>query len=183
MKTNTRAGRSMSFILAIGMLAVSCKKSVNEASFVKNYGVATFTTDTISTVGAKFLGQKIINTDLTADLSAKGFTKANIKSVKILNLVLYVTDSSRNLNCFRRLEIRVSNSTGAGDVVISSVNLPDETAQKSVYFKTEDVDMQEFFKNDELTFKFYGVNDLPIRPEPLEMEVRMMFEVNTALGN
>jgi hypothetical protein len=165
------------------MVFNACKKTVSKASFIKNYGVASFTADTVTGVGAKFLGEQIVKTDLKSDLADQGFTMANIKSVKILNLVLYVVDPNRNLDCFRRLEIRVSNSSGAGDVTITSVNLPDETSAKSVYFTTEDIDMHEFFKNDELTFKFYGVNDLPIRPEPLQMEVRMMFEVNAALGN
>jgi hypothetical protein len=161
----------------------ACKKAVSKASFIKNYGVTSFTTDTVTGVGAKFLGEQVVKTDLTKDLADQGFTLANIKSVKILNVVLNVVDPSRNLNCFRKLDIRVSNSTGAGDVAITSVNLPDETSAKFVYFKTADIDMHEFFKNDELTFKFYGINDLPIRPEPLKMEVRMLFEVNAALGN
>jgi len=172
-------------ILSFTLCAVlsSCKKTINEVKFSKNFADKTFFIDTTvnSGVGLKLLGYETIATGIEESLVSAGFSINNLKSAEVSDISIETVDPNQNLNYFKSVEIRL-NSTGAEQAVFASAVLPDITDLKVLQLAPTDLEMGEFFKDGEVTFSFYGLTDLNI-VEPLEMRFSLKFKFRAALGN
>ncbi|MBX7203380.1 MAG: hypothetical protein IT240_07920 [Bacteroidia bacterium] len=169
-------------LLVIATLFTACKKTAKEHQFTKSYGELSFTVDTISKVGPLFLASAEYLTDIEAELAEKDFGLNNLKKISVSNMTISITNPGQTLNYFRRIDVRVSNGQ-ADDLNIGSITLPDETNVTSAVFSPVDAELTEIFKQKKVTFKFYGENDLPIVPDPLNMKVNVSLEFKAALGN
>jgi hypothetical protein len=169
-------------ILVSCLLFTACKKTAKDYTFTKNYGELTFSVDTISSVGPLFLAAAEYNTDIGAQLAEKDYGVNNLKKISVSNMSIRITDPGKDLNYFRRIDVRVSNGQ-ASELNIGSISLPDETNLTSATFTPVDAELTEIFKQKKVEFRFYGENDLPIIPDPLNMKVNISLEFKAALGN
>ena len=172
-----------SLMLIASMFFTSCKKTINEVFFTKNFEDKTFIVDSTvnSGVGVKFFGSQVIDTDLRESLASAGFSINNLKSAEISEISLVAVDPNQDLNYFKSLEVRL-NIQGAQEVIFASATLPDQTTDKRIDFIPGDVQLQEFFKDDEVAFAFYGTTDQPLTA-PIELRFSMKFKFRAALGN
>jgi hypothetical protein len=170
-------------IISALSLVYSCKKTLNDISFSKDYASAEFVVDTSSAVGVFELGSFTTSTDILSTLEADGFTNNNLKNVTLTKATVSNVNSSQNLNYFRSLQIRTSNSLGADAVTFADIQLPEETTQKSVDLVSKGVELKEIFKDSQITFSLTSETDLPILPNPVPLKVTLTFEVKAALGN
>lgn len=160
----------------------ACKKTANDITIQKDYGELSFTVDTISKVGTLFLASAEYNTDIEAALAEKDFGLNNLKKITVSNMTLRITNPGKDLNYFRRVDVRVSNGQ-ASELNIGTITLPDETNATSAVFSPVEAELTEIFKQKKVMFRFYGENDLPIVPDPLTMKVNISLEFKAALGN
>ncbi len=170
-------------LVIIAAVLFSCKKTINEVYFTKNFDDKTFVIDTTvnAGVGVKLLGAQVIDTDLRESLEGAGFNINNLKSAEVFEISLETVDPTQSLNYFNYLEIRL-NSLGAEQVIFASASLPDETTDQLIEFTPSDLQLQQFFKDEEVTFSFYGTTDQNIT-SPVEMRFSMKFRFRAALGN
>ncbi len=168
------------FIIFLSISA--CKKSAKPLSYEKEYASMNFIVDTTSTTGDYELGTKDVQTDIVNYLADNGFTINNLKSVKVTSITLSVVSPNKTLDYFKKLEVRLSNQ-GAGNVIFASIDLPDTYTQTSTSITPFDVDLKEYFKQGDLSFAFYGRNDLQILPDPIEMSASIKIQVEARLGN
>jgi len=68
--------------LAVVLTFSACKKTVEPLDYSKEYESFTFLVDTTTLTGEILLGTHDIQTDITNELAAEGFTVNNLKSVK-----------------------------------------------------------------------------------------------------
>jgi hypothetical protein len=170
------------FIITASFL-FSCKKTLNDISFSKDYASANFTADTTSTVGVFDFGTFTTNTEILSTLEADGFTLNNLKNVTVNKVTVSTVNSAQNLNYFRNLQVRMSNSLGADEVTIADIQLPEETTQTSVDLVSKGVELKEIFKDGQISFSLTSETDLPILPNPVPLNVTFNFTVKAALGN
>lgn len=163
--------------------ASSCKKTLNDISFSKDYANAEFVVDSTSMVGVFELGSFSTSTDILSTLEADGFTANNLKNVTLTTATVSNVNGSQNLNYFRSLQIRTSNSLGADEVTFAEVQLPEETTQTSVDLISKGVELKEIFKDTQIQFSLNAETDLPILPNPVPLKVTLSFQVKAALGN
>ena len=163
--------------------ASSCKKTLNDISFSKDYANAEFVVDSTSMVGVFELGSFSTSTDILSTLEADGFTANNLKNVTLTKATVSNVNASQNLNYFRSLQIRTSNSLGADEVTFAEVQLPEETTQTSVDLISKGVELKEIFKDTQIQFSLNAETDLPILPNPVPLKVTLSFQVKAALGN
>ena len=163
--------------------ASSCKKTLNDISFSKDYANAEFVVDSTSMVGVFELGSFSTSTDILSTLEADGFTANNLKNVTLTKATVSNVNESQNLNYFRSLQIRTSNSLGADEVTFAEVQLPEETTQTSVDLISKGVELKEIFKDTQIQFSLNAETDLPILPNPVPLKVTLSFQVKAALGN
>lgn len=161
----------------------SCKKTLNDISFSKDYANAEFIVDTTSMVGVFDLGSFSTSTDILSTLEADGFTVNNLKNVTLTKATVSNVNTAQNLNYFRSIQIRTSNSLGADEVTFAEVQLPEETTQTSIDLVSKGVELKEIFKDSEIQFSLNAETDLPILPNPVPLKVALTFEVKAALGN
>jgi hypothetical protein len=167
--------------LAVVLTFSACKKTVEPLDYSKEYESFTFLVDTTTLTGEILLGTHDIQTDITNELAAEGFTVNNLKSVKIKEIKIETTEPGKTLDYFSRIDIRLNNQ-GAGNVIFASKDLGETYTSSSVTFFDEGIELKEFFKQGDMQFKVYGINDLII-PEPLALRISMSFNVNAKLGN
>ncbi len=173
----------LAFILSLLVFSSSCKKTLNDISFSKDYANAEFVVDTTSTVGVFELGTFTTNTDILSTLEADGFTVNNLKNVTLTKATVSNVNTSQNLNYFRSLQIRTSNSLGADEVTFADIQLPEETTQTSIDLISKGVELKEIFKDSQIQFSLNAETDLPILPNPVPLKVTLTFQVKAALGN
>lgn len=171
------------FILSAFVFSSSCKKTLNDISFSKDYANAQFVVDTTSMVGVFELGSFTTSTDILSTLEADGFTVNNLKNVTLTKATVSNVNTSQNLNYFRSLQIRTSNSLGADEVTFADIQLPEETTQTSVDLISKGVELKEIFKDNQIQFSLNAETDLPILPNPVPLKVSLTFQVKAALGN
>jgi hypothetical protein len=173
----------IAFILSAIAFSSSCKKTLNDISFSKDYANAEFVIDTTSMVGVFELGTFTTKTDILSTLEADGFTVNNLKNVTLTKATVSNVNSSQNLNYFRSLQIRTSNSLGADEVTFADVQLPEETTQSRVDLISKGVELKEVFKDSQIQFSLNAETDLQILPNPVPLKVSLTFQVKAALGN
>jgi len=159
----------------------ACKKTVEPLDYSKEYESYTVVVDTTSQTGEILLGTHDIQTDITNELAAQGFTVNNLKSVKIKEIKIETTEPGKTLDYFSRIDIRLNNQ-GAGNVIFATRDLGEFYTSSSVTFVDEGFELKEFFKQADMQFKIYGINDLIIS-ESLSLRISMSFTVNAKLGN
>jgi hypothetical protein len=170
------------FTALIFIITPACKKTAKDYIFTKSYGELSLTVDTISKVGPLFLGNAEYNTDIKAQLAEQNYGLNNLKSIKVSNMTVRITNPGRDLNYFRKIDVRVSNNQAA-DLNIGTIEFPDETNVTSAVFTPLDGNYTEVFKQEKVNFKFFAINDLPIIPDSLNLKVNISLEFKAALGN
>lgn len=170
-------------VLSAIVFSSSCKKTLNDISFSKEYTNTEFVLDTTSMVGVFEIGSFSANTDILSTLEADGFTINNLKNVTLTKATVSNVNNSQNLNYFRSLQIRTSNSLGADEVTFADIQLPEETTQTSVDLISKGVELKEIFKDSQIQFSLNAETDLPILPNSVPLKVTLTFQVNAALGN
>lgn len=171
------------FLVAALPFMHSCKETLNDLSFSKDYASAEFVVDTTSTVGDSEIGSFTTSTDILSTLETDGFTTNNLKNVRLTKATVSNVNSSQNLNYFRSVQIRISNSLGADDVIFADIQLPEETTQQSVDLISKGIEFKDIFKDNQITFSLSAETDLPILPDPVPLKITLTFEVKAALGN
>ena len=175
--------RFLYFMFVLPLIVVSCKKQTLEPySFTKTYDEHSFVLDSNSITGTYKLTEYIVETDIIQTLGDKGFTVFNLKSVLLNQAKIQVVDANRNLNYFTSLELRISNE-GAGNIVIASVDLPEENTETSVQLVSTNTELRDVFTQSELIIGVYGTTDLPIQPVPLGLKVMLSFNLEARPGN
>lgn len=170
-------------ILLSIVFSSSCKKTLNDISFSKDYANAEFVVDTTSMVGVFELGAFTSNTDILSTLETDGFTLNNLKNVTLTKATVSNVNTSQNLNYFRSLQIRTSNSLGVDEVTFADIQLPEETTQSSADLISKGVELKEIFKDSQIQFSLHAETDLPVLPNPVPLKVSLTFQVKAALGN
>jgi hypothetical protein len=173
-----------SLIVAAGLVIISttaCKKTVEPLDYSKEYASFDLVVDTTSSTGEILIGSRDVQTDITNELAAKGFTVNNLKSVRVNEIKIETTEAGKTLDYFRKIDVRLNNQ-GAGNVIFASKELGETYTMTSVVFNDEGIELKEFFKQGEMQFNIYGINDLIIQ-QPLSLRVSMSFTVNAKLGN
>ncbi len=173
---------SLFITIVATILSISaCKKTVEPLDYSKEYASYTIVVDTTSQTGGILLGTHDVQTDITNELAAEGFTVNNLKSVKVKEIKIETTEAGKNLDYFNRIDVRLNNQ-GAGNVIFATKELGETYTSNSVTFADEGIELKEFFKQGDMQFKIYGINDLVIL-EPLSLRISMSFSVSAKLGN
>lgn len=161
----------------------SCKESLNDLTFSRQYASGEFVVDTTSEVGVFSLGEFEVNPDIINEMGTQGFSLNNLKQVTIKRITVKNANAAQNLNYFRSLQIRMSGPEGSAEVVFANYTLPKETTQQSVDLTPESVELRDVFKSTSVRFSLYGETDLPIQPQPVPLQAELEFEFRAALGN
>jgi hypothetical protein len=176
-----------SSLLIVGFISASvlfsCKKPLDELSFSKDYASANFVADTTSFVGVRDLGSFTTNTEILSTLEADGFELSNLNNVVVNKITISNVNSSQNLNYFRSLQMKISNSLGTDNLAIAEIQLPEETTQTSVELVSKGIELKEIFKDGQIQFSLTSETDLPILPNPVPLNVTLSFSVKAALGD
>lgn len=176
-----------STLLIVGFISASflfsCKKPLDELSFSKDYASANFVVDTTSVIGVRDLGSFTANTEILSTLEADGFELSNLNNVAVNKITISTVNSGQNLNYFRNLQLKISNSLGVDNLAIADIQLPDETTQTSVDLVSKGVELKEIFKDGQIQFSLTAETDLPILPSPVPLNITLSFTVKAALGD
>lgn len=180
---NRTLNYSVITVLLFAFLFSSCKETLKDLTFSRQYASGVFTVDTTSQVGVFELNQFEVDPDLIKELGDKGFNINNLKQVTIKRVTVKNVNTAQTLNYFRTLQVRMSGAEGSGEVVFANFTLPEETAQQSVDLTPENTELRDLFKSTPVKFSIYGETDLPILPDAVPLQAELEFEFKAALGN
>jgi hypothetical protein len=177
-----RINPSLIIVVSSAILSfTACKKTVEPINYTKEYSSYDIVVDTTSSTGEFLIGSHDVQTDIASKLTTEGFTINNLQSVRVKEIKIETTEPNKTLDYFSKIDIRLNNQ-GAGNVIFATRELGESYTSTSVTFVDQGFELKEFFKQGEMQFNIFGINDLLIL-QPLSLKVSMSFTIDAKLGN